>query len=119
MMPYISFKETKSSEKSNSKQKYNLADEVAFENVDYLTSKDLKIDVQNGVSTLGASIYNSSQDLLKNIKCKYTLLDDNNNVVYELTIPILKIDANNYSAFSSISAIDLSSVVDYRVKIAE
>ena len=40
-------------------------------------------------------------------------------VIYELTIPILKIDANNYSAFSSISAIDLSSVVDYHVKLAE
>lgn len=117
MMPYMSFKETTSSEKSNSKQKYNLADEVAFENVDYLTSKDLKIDVQNGVSKLGASIYNSSQDLLKNIKCKYTLLDDNNNVVYELEISISRIKANNKSGFSSIIDYDLSTVTHYTVSL--
>lgn len=119
MMPYMSFKETTSSEKSNSKQKYNLADEVAFENVDYLTSKDLKIDVQNGVSKVNGIIFNSSQVDIYDLKCAYTLFDDNNSVIYELDIPISNIKANNQSAFSSISVIDLSKVTHYTVKLVD
>ena len=116
-MPYTSLKDNNVNN-SNSKI-FNLEDSKQFENASNLTSKDLNIDVENGVSKVKGSVYNSSEEIMRNIKCIYSLVDNNNSVVYELTIPILKIDANNYSAFSSISAIDLSSVVDYYVKLAE
>lgn len=116
-MPYTSLKDNNVNN-SNSKI-FNLEDSKQFENASSLTSKNLEIDVENGVSKVKGSVYNSSEEIMRNIKCIYSLVDNNNSVVYELTIPILKIDANNYSAFSSISAIDLSSVVDYYVKLAE
>ena len=117
LMPFVHLHDNKVNS-SNSKA-FNLEDAKQFENASHLTSKNLNIDVENGVSKVKGSVYNSSEEIVKSIKCIYTLLDNNNSVVYELTIPILKIDANNYSAFSSISAIDLSSVVDYCVKLAE
>lgn len=117
LMPFVHLHDNKVNS-SNSKA-FNLEDAKQFENASHLTSKNLNIDVENGVSKIKGSVYNSSEEIVKSIKCIYTLLDNNNSVVYELTIPILKIDANNYSAFSSISAIDLSSVVDYCVKLAE
>lgn len=116
-IPYVHLHDNKVNS-SNTKTS-NLENDKQFENASHLTSKKLNIDVENGVSKIKGSVYNSSEEIIRNIKCIYTLLDNNNSVVYELTIPILKIDANNYSAFSSISAIDLSSVVDYHVKIAE
>lgn len=119
LMPYMSFKENENTQKSNSQQNYYLGDEVAFENVDYLTSKDLKIDVQNGVSKVKGIIFNSSQVDIYDLKCAYTLFDDNNSVIYELDIPISNIKANNQSAFSSISVIDLSIVTHYTVKLID
>ena len=118
-MPYMSFKENENTQKSNSQQNYNLGDEVAFENVDYLTSKDLKFDVQNGVSKVKGIIFNSSQVDIYDLKCAYTLFDDDNSVIYELDIPISNIKANNQSAFSSISVIDLSKVTHYTVKLID
>ena len=117
LIPYVHLHDNKVNNSNN--KVFYLEDAKQFENASHLTSKNLKIDVENGVSKVKGSVYNSSENIVKSIKCIYTLLDNNNSVVYELTIPILKIDANNYSAFSSISAIDLSSVVDYHVKLAE
>lgn len=117
LMPYMSFKENEEPQKANPSQRYSIADEVGFENADYLTSKSLKIDVQNGVSNVSANIYNSSQDLLKNLKCTYTFLDSNNNVVYELEISISRIKPNDFSIFSSVSSTDLSSVTHYTVSL--
>lgn len=117
LMPFVHLHDNKVN--SLNSKTFNLEDAKQFENASHLTSKNLKIDVENGVSKVKGSVYNSSEEIVKSIKCIYTLLDNNNSVIYELTIPILKIDANNYSAFSSISAIDLSSVVDYCVKLAE
>lgn len=116
MMPYMSFKEPSSS-KDTINENTSLADLKKFENVDYLTSKDFKIDVQNGVSKFGASIFNSSQDIVKNIKCHYTLLDASNNVVYEFDISISRIKPESNSAFSSILDYDLSSVTHYTVSL--
>ena len=113
----MNFKENEEPQKANPSQRYSIADEVGFENVDYLTSKDLKIDVQNEVSNVSANIYNSSQDLLKNLKCTYTFLDSNNNVVYELEISISRIKPNDFSIFSSVSSTDLSSVTHYTVSL--
>ena len=118
-MPYMSFKENEEPQKANPSQRYSIADEVGFENADYLTSKSLKIDVQNGVSKVNGIIFNSSQVDIYDLKCAYTLFDDNNSVIYELDIPISNIKANNQSAFSSISVIDLSKVTHYTVKLVD
>ena len=119
LMPYMSFKENEEPQKANPSQRYSIADEVGFENADYLTSKSLKIDVQNGVSKVNGIIFNSSQVDIYDLKCAYTLFDDNNSVIYELYIPISNIKANNQSAFSSISVIDLSKVTHYTVKLVD
>ena len=119
LMPYMSFKENEEPQKANPSQRYSIADEVGFENADYLTSKSLKIDVQNGVSKVNGIIFNSSQVDIYDLKCAYTLFDDNNSVIYELDIPISNIKANNQSAFSSISVIDLSKVTHYTVKLVD
>ncbi len=116
-MPYTSLKDNNVNN-SNSKA-FNLENAKQFENSSYLTSRDLKIDVENGVSKVKGSVYNSSEEIMRNIKCIYSLVDNNNNLVYELEIPISRIKANDHSAFSSISAVDLSSVVNYTVRLAE
>lgn len=116
-MPYNSLKDNNVNN-SNSKT-FNLEDSKQFENASNLTSKDLNIDVENGVSKVKGSVYNSSEEIIRNIKCIYSLVDNNNHLVYELEIPISRIKANDHSAFSSISAVDLSSVVNYTVRLAE
>lgn len=117
LMPFIHLHDNKVNS-SNSKA-FNLEDAKQFENASHLTSKNLKIDVETGVSKVKGSVYNSSEEIIRNIKCIYSLVDNNNNIVYELEIPISRIKANDHSAFSSISAVDLSSVVNYTVRLAE
>lgn len=116
-MPYVHLHDN-TVNNSNSKA-FNLENAKQFENSSYLTSKDLKFDVQNGVSKVKGIIFNSSQVDIYDLKCAYTLFDDNNSVIYELDIPISNIKANNQSAFSSISVIDLSKVTHYTVKLVD
>lgn len=97
----------------------NIKNIHSFENADYLSSKDLSIDVENGISKISGTIINSSNDTIRKITCIYSLLDSSNNVVYELKISISKINGNDSSSFSSISSIDLSNVVNYSIKLAE
>lgn len=115
ILPPISFKEEESIR--NTTAGYNLADETVFENADYLTSKNLKIEFDNGVYKVIASIYNSSQEIAKNLKCKYVLLDRNDNVVYNLDVSIARVKPNEQSSFSAILDIDLSSVTHYTVSL--
>lgn len=117
LMSYASLKDTNVN--SSNSQTFNLEDSKQFENASNLTSKDLEIDVENGVSKVKGTVYNSSEEIMKNIKCIYSLVDNNNDIVYELEIPISRIKANDHSAFSSISAVDLSIVVNYTVRLAE
>lgn len=111
MLPHMSFKETKDI------PTYSLSDETVFDNANYLTSKNLKVEYNNGISKVTASVYNSSQEIAKNVKCKFVLLDESNNVVYNLDITIARIKPNEFSSFSSISDLDLSKVTHYTVSL--
>lgn len=115
MLPHISFKQTK--DIKNATPTYSLSDEKVFDNANYLTSKNLKIEYNNGISKVTASVYNYSQEIAKNIKCKFVLLDDSNNVVYNLDVTVARIKPNEFSSFSSISDLDLSKVTHYTVSL--
>lgn len=97
----------------------DMSDIHQFENANYLFSKDFTISVKNGVSETNGTITNNSNNTLRKMKCVYSLLDSSNNVVFELDISAAKINANDSSSFSSISAVDLSNVVNYTVRLAE
>lgn len=113
---YISYQSSFVQSKNNNS---NLANEVIFLNVEHLSSKDLKINTENGNSKINANINNSSETLLKNLKCKYIFLDNNDNIIYEAIIPIAKIKPNEQSTFSSIFNVDLSAVTHYTVSLID
>ena len=89
----------------------------SFENANYLSSDNFTLTVENEVSTINAKIFNNSDKTINDLNCSYILKDNNNNTVYTLPVYANIIEPHSSFGFTSVAILDLSSVVDYSVKI--
>lgn len=119
MVPYISSKEEHNNNKTTAFDKLTLSGLHKFENNKNLSSENLSITVENGLTKVRGTIINNSNDTLEELYCIYTLFDSSTNAVYEFRISVLKIEANSSCSFSSVCIEDLSDVTNYSVKLAE
>ena len=90
-----------------------------FSNASYLQSENFSLTVEDGISTINATIINNSAETLNNLKCLYCLMDSTNNIVYSFDISINSIEPNTTSSFACMAMLDLSNVVDYSVSLFE
>ena len=88
-----------------------------FENAEHLHSDEFDLSVENGISTINGKIFNTSNEVVNDLNCLYTLKDSNNNTVYEFTIYAKQIEPQNSFGFTSVVILDLSNVMDYSVKL--
>lgn len=88
-----------------------------FEDAQYLHSDEFDLTVDNGLSTINGKIFNTSNEMVSNLNCLYTLKDTDNNTIYEFTIYAKQINAQSSFGFTSVVILDLSNVQDYSVKL--
>lgn len=88
-------------------------------NITFLQSHSFTLTVQDGITTINATISNNSAESINDLKCVYSLIDCYNNLVYSFDISINNIEANNSSSFACMAMLDLSNVVDYSVSLFE
>jgi len=82
-----------------------------------LYSDKFNLSVENGISTINGKIFNTSDEVITDLNCLYTLKDINNNIVYDFSINVKELQPQSSFGFTSVSIIDLSNVTDYSVKI--
>ena len=88
-----------------------------FEDAEYLHSDEFDLSVENGISTINGKIFNTSDEVISDLNCLYTLIDADNNTIYEFTIYAEQIEPQNSFGFTSVVILDLSNVEDYSVKL--
>ena len=88
-----------------------------IEDAQHLHSDELDLTVNNGISTINGKIFNTSNEVVHDLNCLYTLKDSDNNTVYEFTIYAKQIDPQGSFGFTSVVILDLSTVADYTVKL--
>lgn len=98
---------------------FSLSDTHVFDNSANLISEDFSIKLENGLYKINGNIINTSQDALNNLNCIYTLLDNDNNIIYEFDIPISTLKSNIPTSFSYVCAVDLTNVTSYSVKLSQ
>jgi len=92
-------------------------DYKTFENAQYLHSDQFDMTVTNGISTINGKIFNTSDDIINDLNCLYTLKDSNNNIVYEFTTYAKQIESKSSFGFTSVVVLDLSNVEDFSFKL--
>ena len=89
----------------------------AIEDAQYLHCDKFDLTVNNGISTINGKIFNTSNEIVYDLNCLYTLKDSDNNNVYEFTIYAKQIEPQSSFGFTSVVLLDLSKVKDYTVKL--
>lgn len=86
------------------------------ENADYLEIRGLEIETKEGYSSVSTKIKNNSNDIVENISLKISILDNNGNIVAELSNPIKVIaPGETLDSFGIINS-DVSESYNYIVK---
>lgn len=86
------------------------------ENADYLEIRGLKIETKEGYSSVSTKIKNNSNDIVENISLTISILDNNGNIVAELSNPIKVIaPGETLDSFGIINS-DVSESYNYIVK---
>ena len=86
------------------------------ENADYLEIRGLEIETKEGYSSVSTKIKNNSNDIVENISLTISILDNNGNIVAELSNPIKVIaPGETLDSFGIINS-DVSESYNYIVK---
>ena len=96
---------------------HNSTNYKIFDDAPYLYSDEFDLTVDNGFSTINGKLFNTSNEIVTDLNCLYTLKDSNNNTIYEFTIYANQIEPQDSFGFTSVVILDLSNVEDYSVKL--
>ena len=86
------------------------------ENADYLEIRGLEIETKEGYSSVSTKIKNNSNDIVENISLTISILDNNGNIVAELSNPIKVIAPGETLDSFGIIHSDVSESYNYIVK---